>query len=329
MTHDRPTRIYLDQNAWIQLSRQRSGKSSEPNLGRALRVVEELAADKDAVFPLSGSHYVETYKRGDPQARRRLGEFMFSVAGLERIADAPQLLVDEVRTAASLLLDLAEPSRPKPFGQGMEHVFPQAGAIYETPTMATAIARFGRAAIVERAELEMIAGPSFQLPAFGIARPNDTIPQRHLDFELGTRARLLNEGLTSDLAQRTIYAQEAMDVVEPLKAFLHANRIDGGSLMSDAGMTALLHAMPARGAVVRMRASAHQNADFKWAIGDLHDISALGTAAGYCDIVVCEKHWGSILGRHAKSLNARILTSVRDLPDLLKLTCDPLPGRPI
>lgn len=317
MTQDHPPRIYLDQNAWIQLSRQRSGKSSDPAIARALEVVEKLASDRDALFPLSGSHYGETYKKGDPDARRRLGEFMFSIAGLERIADAPQLLADEVRTAASLQLSLAKPPPPKPFGRGLGHVFPEVGAMYETATMATAIARFGRPAIVESVELEMIAGPNFQLPAFGIARPNDQIPRRHLDFELDTRSRLLQQGLTSDLARRTIYAQEAMDVIEPLKEFLHVKRIDGGPLMTDAGMTALLHAMPAKGAVVRMRASAHQNAHFKWAIGDLHDISALGTAAGYCDIVVCEKHWGSVLKRHAKNLNANILTSVCDLPDML------------
>lgn len=71
------------------------------------------------------------------------------------------------------------------------------------------------------------------------------------------------------------------------------------------------------GAITRMRISAHQNPNFRWAIGDLHDLVALGTAAGYCDIVVCEKQWGSILQRHQKHLQATILTRLRELPEIL------------
>ncbi len=55
-------------------------------------------------------------------------------------------------------------------------------------------------------------------------------------------------------------------------------------------------------------------------MGDLHDLVGLGTAAAYCDIVVCEKHWGSILQRHQRHLKARILTSLRQLPPLLRET---------
>jgi hypothetical protein len=57
--------------------------------------------------------------------------------------------------------------------------------------------------------------------------------------------------------------------------------------------------LSAKGAVCRMRMSGHEDRGFRWHIGDLNDITALGTAAGYCDVVVAENHWGSILRRHA------------------------------
>jgi hypothetical protein len=64
-----------------------------------------------------------------------------------------------------------------------------------------------------------------------------------------------------------------------------------------------------------MRWTTHQNAQFKWGIGDLNDIVALGTAGAYCNIVVCEKHWGSILQRHELSYAPRVLTSPPHLAD--------------
>jgi hypothetical protein len=48
--------------------------------------------------------------------------------------------------------------------------------------------------------------------------------------------------------------------------------------------------LPAKGTVCRLGMSAHEDQGFRWHIGDLNDMTALGTAAGYCDIVVAEKH---------------------------------------
>jgi len=63
--------------------------------------------------------------------------------------------------------------------------------------------------------------------------------------------------------------------------------------------------------------SAHEDQAFRWHIGDLNDVTALDTAAGYCDVVVAEKHWGSILRRHAAHLRARVTSRLLDLPELL------------
>ncbi len=60
--------------------------------------------------------------------------------------------------------------------------------------------------------------------------------------------------------------------------------------------------------------TAHEDQAFRWRIGDLNGITALGTAAGYCDVVVAENHWGSILGRHRNHLRARVTSNLLDLP---------------
>lgn len=63
--------------------------------------------------------------------------------------------------------------------------------------------------------------------------------------------------------------------------------------------------------------SAHEDQNFRWHIGDLNDMTALGTAAGYCDVVVAEKHWSSILRRHAGHIRAKVTSNLLDLPELL------------
>lgn len=312
-----PPYVYLDQNAWIQLARQNHGKGDpSADLGQVLECIQRHAAAGTARFPLSSSHYFETYKRGDPAARRRLGQFMASIAGPDRVSDATQLLEDELHTSLSLDLHLPPPPPPQPFGSGLPHLFAEFS--YDTPVLQAAIQAWGRSAVEAVVELEMLSGPAFQLPDYGIARPNDEVSQRHLNFELRTQQQLRGAA-DKDLARWLVLAQEALDIVEPLKVFLAAHNADSAPYLTSEGLTRTLLSLPAKGAITRMRLSAHQNPNFRWGIGDMHDLVALGTAAGYCDIVVCEKHWGSILQRHKEHLKATILTHLRDLPATLEL----------
>lgn len=309
-----PRQIYLDQNAWIQLARQHLGKAHDAQMAEALRLVREHLSAGTSSFPLSASHYFETMKRGDPSARRRLGKFMFSVAGLDRITDGSRLLVAELQTALSADFDLPAPPPAQPFGRGMAHVLPEAGDPYSSPGIRAAVEAWGKRCVEELLELEMLAGPQFQLPALGIARPDETDSRRQLDYELDTRDRLRATNADSDLARRVVLAQEAQDLLDPLNAFVEAHGVSVDRYRTPENLTGLLLSLPAKGTITRMRWTAHQNPQFKWGIGDLNDIVALGTAAAYCDIVVCEKHWGSILRRHHPHLRARILTSPRQLP---------------
>lgn len=59
-------RVYLDQNAWIKLSRQHYGRGDDDRVAGVLALVHEVSRAGRASFPLSGAHYIETYRRGDP-----------------------------------------------------------------------------------------------------------------------------------------------------------------------------------------------------------------------------------------------------------------------
>lgn len=141
-----------------------------------------------------------------------------------------------------------------------------------------------------------------------------------MDFEIETARRLRDWGHTSDRAHRLVLAQEAQDVLGHLHDNAGVLSLDLGSLMTRENLTAFMLSLPAKGAICRMRMTAHEDKAFRWHIGDLNDMIALGTAAGYCDVVVAENHWGSILRRHSEHLRAQVTSNLLDLPGLLSMS---------
>jgi hypothetical protein len=82
-------------------------------------------------------------------------------------------------------------------------------------------------------------------------------------------------------------------------------------------MEAFVMSLPAKAMVCRMRMTAHEDQTFRWQRNDLNDVVALGTAAAYCHVVVGERHWVSVLNRHASTLAARVTWDLLDLPRLI------------
>lgn len=314
-------RVYLDQNHWITLARQHYGKSNDPEIAGVLALAQEAARSGQASFPISAAHYFETYKKGDPGSRQRLGAFMVELSRFQTIADATALLEAEVYSTLAELVQMPSPKHPRPFGRGVAHALnlPDSFSYFtDKETERLAIARFGSEGVFEFVERELLVGPSERLPSGGVQRPSDEFSLRQLEFERDTAKRLIDEGHSSDLAHRLVLAQETMDLAELLPEAARSLDVDLLSVLHDRdAWTAFMLSLPAKGAVCRMRMSGHENPNFRWHRGDLMDITALGTASGYCDVVVAEKHWGAILQRHQEHLNAKVTTSLLDLPTLL------------
>jgi hypothetical protein len=166
-------RVYLDQNAWIRLSRQHYGRGDDDRVDGVLALVREASRTGRASFPLSGAHYVETYRRGDPASRQRLGAFMAEVSRFHTMTGAPSLLDQEVDESLRGLAGLPPGPGPTVFGRGVAHAFGRRDLPYfqDEEARRHAVAAVGAGKVFEYFETELLIGPPDRLPANGVARP--------------------------------------------------------------------------------------------------------------------------------------------------------------
>lgn len=74
-----------------------------------------------------------------------------------------------------------------------------------------------------------------------------------------------------------------------------------------------VEAMPTRALDVHLHHQVLKNSKYKPKISDLEDWAGLGVAACYADIVVCEKHFSSMLKRDMYKPKARIETDIYNI----------------
>lgn len=314
------TRVYLDQRDWIRLARQYYGTSSDNRYADVLAVVTEAATAGLASFPLSAAHYIETWRNRDAGRRQRLGHFMADISKFHTIAGAPDLLGSEVHMAVCETTGLEPTSPPQPFGRGLGHALGPAAREFmdSLPARRRAIARFGQDPMFELYERNALVGPDENLPFEDIQLPTREFCQRQLDMEHETARNLEDWGHSTDRAHRMVLAQETTDVVKLINSEMVRLRTDLRSVVNDKeSLTKFVLSLPAKGVITRLRMTAHENRQFRWNLNDLNDITALGTAAAYCDIVVGENLWASILQRNAGHFRARVTSNLLDLPELL------------
>lgn len=314
------TRVYLDQRDWIRLAQHHYGVAHDPRVAEALAVVLEASERGFASFPLSAAHYQETWKQGDPGKRRRLGAFMAQVSRFHTIASAPDLLAAEIEVEICRLVDRVPGDTPRPFGLGHAHAFGlnSPHELADRVLRRRLVAEFGEEAVFMHMESELIAGPEFTLPRDGIQLPSQEFAQRQLELERKTQVDLQQVGFSKKRAREIVINQETDGLLQRTLDFCSKSGIDILKVIENReGWEAFLMALPAKGVITRLRIAGHENPSFRWHIGDLNDMTALGAAAAYCDVVVAEKHWGAMLNRQQRHFHAKVTTQLTELPRLL------------
>lgn len=86
------TRVYLDQNKWIDLARAETGHPLGAAFVETLAILKRAADEGRARFPLSAAHYYETAKQRNERKRVELAATMTGLACDVRIA-SPHVIV--------------------------------------------------------------------------------------------------------------------------------------------------------------------------------------------------------------------------------------------
>jgi hypothetical protein len=314
--------VYLDQNKWIDLARAETGHPGGAGFVDTLAALKKAAEERRARFPLSSAHYYETGKQHDGKKRMQLATTMVRLAGQLRIAPPHGIVPSEIRRALITVFDLPIPVPDlKLFGSGVAHAFAAPGLRYTAPAewegvLPPELHDF----LQQRCEAE------FEKLVLADVLPQDgpeIAPLRLHDYKDLTNDRFVQgqrgvAGWIEELGRHRLgsimLATAFADISEPLALVATDLGITGEQLADNA--QAIIEAIPSRWVEMKLRHRRQSNPQKAWEGNDLNDVTALAIAVPYCDVVVTEKSWASLV--NAAKVGDRFDTLVtRSLHDVV------------
>lgn len=293
--------VYLDQNQWsaVDNARRYPAKVADEDRNAARQLVEWVQQHK-IVLPASSGHYYETTKRFDQEKRYGLGLTVLQLSRGWQMRDPVQVRRDELhdefrrrfagqpgsRNAAvfTLMPDVLHgPWRSEGTYTPPADFPPDMAFQLQALTSATALIDVMLDA--ERIEPGPDTGWTLVNQQFSdwLDGEEDRTPQQ--------KRKSIDALLLSDL--QTEIAEEAYAAGATLEQFQH--------WLSDQSMQDLGQ-LPATGVFREMLHERHLNKKTAWKRNDLTDMVYLSCAAGYADVVVCERHMANVLTQGLKRL---------------------------
>lgn len=294
--------IYLDQNKWIDLARAETGHPDGRPFVETLVVLKKAADDQRARFPLSAAHYYETGKQRDPKRRMELATTMVRLAGTLRIAPPHTIVPWEIQRALVEVfnLPLAVPNLEL-FGDGVAHAFSAPTLRYTAPSEWQGIPL----SVEMQAALQRRAVPAFESMILASVTPDGVPDEMRLtmhDFKNLTDDRFVQgqEDVASLLKQHgrqrlddIMLATAYTDIRLPLAEASYRLGLQPEQVSDN--WRRILEAIPSRWVEMKLRQQRQANPQKAWQANDLNDVTALAIAVPYCDAVVTEKSWTSML----------------------------------
>jgi hypothetical protein len=304
--------VYLDQNHWIGLAKASVGHPDGTRYEESLEVCRRAKAANTAVFPLSGTNYMETIKISDPSRRANLALIMEELSDFKTLTSRSVVMRLELEESLNQLVGPPFIDRPPVMflGWGVHHsIGIEANlGIFDASGDATDEARrlLGDAQVEEllakaRLEVEraMLRGPS-DVDEEAKLRAKGWIPdaavltaQNRADQEL-----IQVEVLNQDPAWRgkrlrdVISARElVIELDSALQESLEARGKSFETLFQEpADARKFTRSMPSTEVAIEMKTHRHRNVSTVWDSNTIFDIDAMALAVPYCDAVVTERH---------------------------------------
>ncbi|MFJ9177076.1 hypothetical protein [Streptomyces sp. NPDC102360] len=279
--------VYLDQNQWSLLSNAVHGapKSSEPDRAAARRL-REWVDQRRIVLPASAGHYYETGKRFSTDKRYDLGLTVLQYSRGWQMRDPLQVRRNELHDVFCHRLDRPGSVRNAPVftlapdalysptrwvGAELPSTFPN-HFVFKPNALLAASVSIDAMLDTQRVEEGPDTGWTAESQRF-----SDWLDE--LDQDSQQKRRAIDIHLVKDLQQDLAEEAAAADVTEELFR-----------RWGFRGWVRAIGESPAVGLFREMLHSRHLNKGTTWRPNDLTDMIYLSCAAGYADVVVCEKH---------------------------------------
>jgi hypothetical protein len=289
--------IYLDQNKWIELARI-ANKVEVSEEGERLLAEFNIALDSGCIFPLSAVHFVEFSRIKDPKRRSRLGKVMWKYSKNFTTAPSKEIVCFEIEVALKKLGYRLQPRLLNYIGRGMRHAFGEKAE--------GIISKFFESQIDEA----MLCGWGDIPPIEGGSTKYRENFSDHL-ISLNDRKRELEK----DRWDNWLYAIAMIDILEPLIEVMSKHQIPFSDISTwgEKKCMQFVSDIPTRKVDIHLHRQVLRNSEYRPKQSDLEDWSGLGTAVCYCDVVVCEKHFSSIIKRDSFKTRARVETSIYEI----------------
>ncbi len=311
--------VYLDQNKWIDLARAYHGRSTDTALRDVVDFIQKKKAARAAVFPLSEVRYLETAKIRNHDRRERLGKTMWDLSGGYTLAPYREIIRNELDLA--LQKRFPEQVRPRPFsllGRGASHAFGH-HLRYALPDAFRQTLPLGIAASFESNVQELIeesfltgVGPhGLRMPPAQIPKPSARF-QEHL-----AKLNPCLSDLHPEKRDDALYAVSLMDILDLFydAVIFHGISKDQFEKLTVEENKVFIEDLPTRRVELQLYRQVLKNPQLRPRPTDLNDWGGLGPAVAHCDVVVCEKHFTSLVQREGFSSRAVVFTDIRKLPE--------------
>jgi hypothetical protein len=346
--------VYLDLNQWIELAKAATGHKDGARHLSALEAARVAKHAGTAMFPLSGTHYMELAAISSFRHRCDIADLMEELSDFSTILSRDVLMKAEVEAALNARFG-GRPDRYSPLtllNFGVGPAFGMVGGLrfknragrdvtdearLEHPAGPEAFDRMLREMNI-KLERGMLRGPSPpETEELRSAGGWDPSVARRIATERAILEQMQVENLNSSHEGRRWRSTRLRDITsarhffidlnEPTTNGLNARRIyledafpqspDNSDEPSE--IRRFADSMPSSDVFVTLMTEMHRNAERIWKPNDIFDIDALSVGVAYCDAVLCDNDKAHMLNirKIGDRLHTRVTPRLVELPDIL------------
>jgi hypothetical protein len=296
--------LYLDQNKWIQVARVINGKKERPEISSIVAQIARAVEWGSLVLPLSEIHYLETARILDGKRRARLGRVMWRLSRGFTLASQRAIVERELTLGLAKHYSQIAPDPLELIGRGLAHAFGEKFPV----TFSAPVAELLEEALLTGEGPKGDHSPPFRQSKY----------QQNFAKHLANLPNLRKELPRSKLDD-ALHAIVLADILEPLNEIVTRFKLPGNLLeqLGRNGLTELVESMPTRQVDLHLHRQMLKNPTLRPKLTDLEDWAGLGKAVQYCDHVVCEKHFASMIGRDGFETAAQVHSSLMELEPML------------